>query len=486
MPIGSWLRSRKKTGEVTRGLSAEDAAHIERLLSRLNDQPGDLRARRQLADAFRSVRRDDDAVAHYQALVGAFAAQGLLFKAISACKIILELKPDHQETQRTLADLYARRTAGKESAELSPDMSLALAGCDDVEELPSAGADDIQSVPPSPPIADAQRPPEPPEEEVAAEDILDVSALAASMTPLPRGAVRLERPPAVPLFSGLSPESFAALVQRIDAWVAEPGAVIINEGEGSDTVFVIVRGTVRIERGGAVVATMGPDSFFGEMALVTKRPRTASVVAEERVELLEMSRAILEELARHDPSVTAALDAFCRARILEGLARTSPVLKGLPDDVVKAVQSAFFARKARRGDVLVHQGSAGAGLFLVLQGELDVTVAAGPSLGGGLGGGLGLGLEETAIKRLGPGDVFGEMSLVFGRPAAATVTAVSDVSLLLLPRAGFDEFARAHPPLEERLAALASERHTANQRLASDDALEMLDLEDATSSAVLV
>ncbi len=470
MPIGNWFRSRKKTGELTRGLPAEDAAHIEKLLERLDDEPGDLRARRLLADAFRNVRRDADAVAHYQALVGAFAAQGLLFKAISACKTILELMPDHEETTRTLGDLYARRTAGKESTELSSDMSLALSeGVDADDDVPELDASEIQSVPPQPPIA----PPDLPAEDIEADDILDVTSLAASMTPLPRGAVRLERPPAVPLFSGLSPESFASLVKRIDAWAAEPGVVIISEGEESDTVFVVVRGKVRVERGGVTVATMGPDSFFGEMALLTRRPRTATVIAVGKVELLEMSRAVLDELARSDPSVTAALESFCRARVLEGIARSSPVLKDLPSDVVKAVQAAFDGRRARAGDVLVHQGSAGPGLFLVLQGELDVTVA-----------GSGLALEETLVKRLGPGDVFGEMSLMFGRPAAATVTAISDVSLLLLPRAGFDTFARAYPPLEERLAQLASERLKVIESLAADDDLELL--EDATTSAVLV
>lgn len=476
MPIGNWFRSRKKTGDITRGLPPDDAEHIGKLLARLDDEPGDLRARRQLADAFRNVRRNEDAVAHYQALVGAFAAQGLLFKAISACKIILELMPEHEETTRTLADLYARRTAGKESTELSSDMSLALSDGSDAsatsdDDVPELDAADIQSVPPQPPIAIA--PPEVPAEDIEAEDILDVTSLAASMTPLPRGAVRLERPPAVPLFSGLSPDSFASLIKRIDAWAAEPGAVIITEGEESDTVFVVVRGKVRVERGGVVVATMGPDSFFGEMALLTRRPRTATVVAEGKVELLEMSRAVLDDLARKDPSVTAALESFCRARILEGVARSSPMLHGLPDDVVRAVQVAFDGRRARAGDVLVHQGSAGPGLFLVLQGELDVTVA-----------GTGLALDETSVKRLGPGDVFGEMSLVFGRPAAATVTAVTDVSLLLLPRAGFDAFARTHPALEERLAQMATERAAANESLASDDDLELL--EDATMSAVLV
>ena len=68
-----------------------------------------------------------------------------------------------------------------------------------------------------------------------------VHAIAAALTPLAQGAVRLERPPAVPLFSGLSMASFQALVTKLSAWEAEPGALIIGEGEESDSVFVVVR-----------------------------------------------------------------------------------------------------------------------------------------------------------------------------------------------------------------------------------------------------
>lgn len=460
MPIGSWFRARKRTGEVVRGLNPDDASAVQTLLRRLDDVPGDLRARRQLGDAFKKAGRYEEAVAQYQALAGGYAAQGLLFKAIAACKLILELVPDHEETSHSLAALYARRSAGSESAELSPEMSLALADAEDVEALDPISVPDSEVVSLPPPLPDD-------------EDIVDVTALAASLTLLPQGAVRLERPPAVPLFSGLSPTSFATLVHKLDAWEAEPDALIVGEGEEGETVFVVVRGRVRIERlladgSSAVLAHLGPDSFFGEMALLSKRPRAASAIAEGKTELLEISRAVLEELARHDPSVTVALESFCKARLLENFARTSPLLTDLPKTVVDAALATFDARRARGGEVLVEEGKPGPGLFLLLQGEVDVSARTG--------------LGSVRMKRLAPGDLFGEMSLLGGGAATASVVAVSDVSLLLLPREAFATFAHAHPPLEQRLTDVAASRRAFNERfLPSIDTLE-----DATSSALLV
>lgn len=439
-------------------LSGPHRRRAQELWAALDERPGDLRARRSLGDLYRSAGEIDGAVAQYQALVGAYAAQGLLFRAIAACKLVLELRPDDDEASRVLADLYARRTVGRESAELSPALAGALPGIpggDDVLE-----ADDILE-------ADAAGlevlPPPVPEDE---DDVVDVDALAGALTPLPEGRVRIERPPAVPLFSGLSTTSFEELLRELRAWEAEPGAIIVGEGEEGDSVYVVVRGRVRVERGrdGAtdVLARLGPDSFFGEVALLSNKPRAASVVAEERTELLEISRSVFERLAERDPTVAQALEAFARARLLENLGRTSPLFQDLPDDVVRAALATFHNERASAGQVLVEAGGPGRGLFVVLHGECDV-----------------MGRSELGavrLKRLGPGDVFGEMSLLSGDPTSASVIAATEVSLLSLSRAELDAFAAAHPALSERLARIAATRRAFNERF----------LPDATSSATWV
>ena len=96
--------------------------------------------------------------------------------------------------------------------------------------------------------------------------------------------MRPERPLDIPLFSGLPPDGFRALVERLSAWEADDGALIVAEGEQADSVYVVVRGAVRVERGDAVLATLPPGSFFGEMALLSRHPRVASVHAVGRTE----------------------------------------------------------------------------------------------------------------------------------------------------------------------------------------------------------
>lgn len=468
-----------------RRLSAADRKKAESLWATLDERPGDLRVRRSLGDLYRAAGEIDEAVGQYQALVGAFAAQGLLFRAIAACKLVLELRPDDDDAARALADLYARRTAGKESAELPAALGAALTFPDDghgeglagdrggVLEADAAGIMVVAvAAPPLPPPDDDLEQDHEHDDEHEHEhdegdaDVVDLDALAGAMTPLPEGGVIVERPPAVPLFSGLSTASFRVLLRELRAWEAEPAAVIVGEGEESDSVYVVVRGKVRVERGrdgeATVLAHLGPDSFFGEMALVSRRPRAASVIAEERTELLEIPREVFDRLAARDASVHQALEGFARTRLLENLGRTSPLLQGLPDDVLRDTLASFHGERVGAGAVVVERGTAGRGLFVILQGECDVV---GRSE-----------LGEVRLKRLGPGDVFGEMSLVSGEPTSASVVAASDVTLLSLSPVELSSFAARRPALAERLAHIAATRRAFNERF----------LPDATSSATLV
>ncbi|HEY4221085.1 MAG TPA: cyclic nucleotide-binding domain-containing protein, partial [Myxococcota bacterium] len=372
---------------------------IDSLVAALRARPGDLRARKMLGDAYRAAGKPEDAAREYKALVGAYAAQGLVFRAIAACKSVLDVAPGDDEAARTLAELYAKRSAGKESAELPKALSAALIAPDD---------DSAEGPPISLPSGEAVlvEPPPMPADAGDDEEVIDVTALAAALTPLPQGAVRLERPAAVPLFSGLAPDSFTALVHGMSAWEAEPGAIIVGEGDAGDSVFVVVRGQVKVERGGVVLATLGADSFFGEMALLSRHARAATVSAVGTAQLLEIPRAVLEGLVDADPGVAVALDAFCRARLLENLARTSPLLRELPPSVVDGALGQFATKKVPAGERLIEEGAAGPGLFVVLAGALDVVATSG--------------LGQTRVKQLGPGDVFGEMSLLSGDAATAS------------------------------------------------------------------
>lgn len=317
-------------------------------------------------------------------------------------------------------------------------------------------------------VYEGRTPPPLPDDALAEADAHSgegVPVEGVGMAPVPAG-VALAPPPGVPLFSGLSPQSYGALVERMLAWDAEPGALIVIEGEESDSVFIVVSGRARVERTdgtGAVqeLAALEPGAFFGEGALLARRPRAASVRAIERTVLLELPRALLEELATADPQVAVVLSSFARQRLLENLARSSPLFAGLSPAVVRAALAGFDLRRLAASTVVITQGTVGAGLFLVVDGELDVIAR-------GDGG-------QVHIKRLAGGDVFGEMTLLGGARTSASVVCASACTLLALPRARFSALSDALPELRARLEALAEQRRTHNARFQPD----------ATSSAVL-
>jgi putative peptide zinc metalloprotease protein len=93
---------------------------------------------------------------------------------------------------------------------------------------------------------------------------------------------------AMPLFRDLSPGELDVLLGRMTPLVAEAGEAIIRQGEPGQQFYVVRAGQVDVERDGEVLARLGPGDAFGEIALLLDVPRTATVVAVDRTELLAL------------------------------------------------------------------------------------------------------------------------------------------------------------------------------------------------------
>ena len=103
----------------------------------------------------------------------------------------------------------------------------------------------------------------------------------------------------VPLFEQCSKKDLQSIAQIADEVDLRAGKVLIQEGERGREFFVIVSGEVEVRRKGRKVATLGPGNFVGEMALLSKTPRTATVTAVSPVDVLVITdRAFLELLNR--------------------------------------------------------------------------------------------------------------------------------------------------------------------------------------------
>ena len=83
----------------------------------------------------------------------------------------------------------------------------------------------------------------------------------------------------VPLFSGLDDRDLESLAEEFNERRFSPGNAIALEGEGGLMFFVVEEGEASVEVHGEEVARLGPGSHFGEIALIDRRPRTATVTA---------------------------------------------------------------------------------------------------------------------------------------------------------------------------------------------------------------
>ncbi len=93
-----------------------------------------------------------------------------------------------------------------------------------------------------------------------------------------------------PLFAPLTAPALEALARRVDHVTVLAGQTIIVEGEPGDRWYTVVSGNVRVHRGETPLRELGPGDAFGEIALLHRVPRTASVTALTDTELLALDR----------------------------------------------------------------------------------------------------------------------------------------------------------------------------------------------------
>ena len=118
----------------------------------------------------------------------------------------------------------------------------------------------------------------------------------------------------IPLFEEVGDEELARIAPFAQEVTVEEGKVLVREGDFSYEFMAIEEGEVDVTRGGEHVNTLGPGDFFGEMGLLEKTLRNATVTAKTPVRLITLTGWDLRRVERTAPQAIERIRSVLEAR----------------------------------------------------------------------------------------------------------------------------------------------------------------------------
>jgi hypothetical protein len=298
----SWVSSRKADdvpGLIARG--KYDKA-LEMLEEQLRQEPTSVHLRQSVADTMVMAGRKEDAVQILLRLSDDFARDGFAGKAIAILKKIDRFAPGRTDVYKKLAkelpkkeeqdDVYRRRLALRQEAAAAPS-------------------------------ARVPQPSDQPEEDLALfEDYFsrerDWSAQQLMLDP-EKGLSKAAHNLITPLFESFTSEELVPLMAGLRLVTYEPGDIVVAEGEPGDGLFILTSGRVKAFVRDSVghlgkVRELTDGDFFGEISFLQSKPRTATISAASRCEMLILDNSTLIEICKIHPHVRGVLERFSAQR----------------------------------------------------------------------------------------------------------------------------------------------------------------------------
>jgi CRP-like cAMP-binding protein len=274
---------------------------------------------------------------------------------------------------------------------------------------------------------------------------LDLADLEEAPLPAPRliGAPARRALGQTPLFAGLPMEQLEALIEHMEVLSLPVGTVVFREGDPGDALFIVSEGEVSLGSEGpprVEMSRVGPGGFFGEVSLITEGPRTATVTTVAPTELIKIDRMAMSQVIGEHPDVLRVVLRFVRDRLIERLARTSPLFRPFEEDERIELTERFRFLEIDRGATILMPGQRSDGLYIVLAGRVEVQRG-----------------DGTRVA-LGPGDLLGETSLLTGERITNPVVASTKCLALCLPAEEFRELIMTHPHVLEYVGEQAEAR----------------------------
>lgn len=252
-----------------------------------------------------------------------------------------------------------------------------------------------------------------------------------------------------PLYEKVPDEyKWSHLTRSFKARVVEEGEVIFSQGDFDDRIYVIESGAVdrfvtkSEEEGAVLVNSLGSGNSFGLTSFVFNCPRGTTIKASERTLLWSIDKPTFETFKDTNSPIQAIVsDADQRA--LRGLLSEHFLFRRL-DRIGLDELGSFFVVKFRAGETIFAQGDRGDNFYIIKSGEVERHIRHPRPAGTELEPDTADENRATLAKTLWPGQSFGELSLMYNAPRAATVRARTDTECWAISAESFHRLNLGH------------------------------------------
>jgi CRP-like cAMP-binding protein len=232
------------------------------------------------------------------------------------------------------------------------------------------------------------------------------------------------------------------------------GAVFFTENQNGDRMYLLEEGEVALTRGGKAIDVVKAGEVFGEMAAMSRLPRSATATARTACRVVSLDGAQFQSAIERLPEFALMLMNILinRLRLTVAMLTMSKSLdasdgsrtRRVFDD--KLLQGLMVATQHRMpqhcplNKVIMKEGEGGVFMYVVMSGRVAISI------------------KSKVVEWVGPGGVFGEMALVDQSPRAATAVAETDCDLLSINRGDFLKMVKTNPVFTVSLLKALADR----------------------------
>ena len=244
----------------------------------------------------------------------------------------------------------------------------------------------------------------------------------------------------LPLFASLTTLQVREFLIHSEIHAPKTGAVVFRRGEFANSLYTILDGEIGIQ-----VDPENPDElvrlrrgeFFGEMALISGRRRTSTVIATSEALLLEIDRNTMVKLVRSEPTIKAGIDGAAVIREIKTF-----LAPQVEDSLLSEVVASSTVVDFKPNEKIIEEDASDDSVYLIRKGSVTVSMRVGG--------------KDVVLAYVPAGNYVGEMALITHRKRAATVTAAVATEAIRMDSAAFRSLLDRDPALRRKVGRSSS------------------------------